>query len=168
MFDDFFLKKGTESFLKGTLLLIEAAVPQSNPRLVDSNLESFPLALHMTLKDQQSESLLVSTKGWFWEGDGTAGEIVSLDCDTNLDGSVVLMVFLEEYLRYWVGTIIPDGAPIDMGRIAENLGQGSRNYQVFNEILKFFLMVKDGVFDEDDLEVRQYAQQVLTWMSGSN
>lgn len=109
MFDDFYLKKGTESFLKGTSLLIEAAVPQSNRRLVNSNLESLPLSLHVTLKDQQSESLLVSPKGWFWEGDGTGGEIVSLDCETNLDGSVVLMVFLEEYLRYWVGTIIPDG-----------------------------------------------------------
>ena len=168
MFDDFFLKKGTESFLKGTLLLIEAAVPQSNPRLVKSTLESFPLAIHMTLKDQQSESLLVSPQGWFWKGDGTGQEIVSLECDTRFDASLVLMVFYEKYLRYWVGTIIPDGEPIEIGRVGKHLGQGSRNYEILNEILKYFLMIKDGVFEDSTAEIRQYAAYVLDWMSGKN
>ena len=168
MLDEFFLKKGTEAFLKGNLLLLEAAVPQANPRLANSTVESFPLAIHMTLKDMQHESLMVSPDGWFWEGDGTAGEVVSLNCETNLGASVVLMVFFEQYLRYWVGTIIPHGAPMDMGKVAQHLGEGSRNYQLFNEILKFFLMIRDGVLDENATEIREYAQQVLTWISGRN
>lgn len=166
MLNDFFLKKGTESFLKGTLLLIEAAVPQSKPRIAKTTLESFPFAIQLTLKDLQSEKLLVSPQGWFWEGDGTGEEIVSLECDTRFDASLVLMVFFERYLRYWVGTIIPDGAPIEIGQVAKHLGEGSRNYDIFNEILKYFLMIKDGVFEESTPEVRQYAQYVLTWMSG--
>ena len=168
MFDDFFLKKGTEAFLKGTLLLVEAAVPQSNPRLEKSTLASFPLAIHMTLKDQQSESLLVSPQGWFWKGDGTGQEIVSLECDTRFDASLVLMVFFEKYLRYWVGTIIPDGEPIEIGRVGKHLGQGSRNYEILNEILKYFLMIKDGVFEDSTAEIRQYAAYVLDWMAGKN
>lgn len=166
MLNDFFLKKGAESFLKGALLLIEVAVPQSNPRLEKSTLESFPLAIHMTLKDQQSESLLVSPQGWFWKGDGTGQETVSLECDTRFDASLVLMVFFEKYLRYWVGTIIPDGEPIEIGRVGRHLGQGSRNYEILNEILKYFLMIKDGVFEDSTAEIRQYAAYVLDWMAG--
>ena len=168
MFDGFFAKKGTELFLNGTKRLVSVAVPQSQPRIEKTDLEAFPLGIHLALKDSKNEILLVSPKGWFWKGEGTEQEIVSLGCDTSQDASLVILRFFHQYLRYWVGTIIPDGELIQIGRVAEHLGEGSRNYEIFNEILKYFLMVKDGVFEDSPVEVRQYAAYVLAWISGKD
>lgn len=153
-------------------LLVTASFPESNPTLIEQKDKQFPLGLQLALKDEEPEILMVSPEGWAWKGTGTDWEVVPLSRDYSTDSSVVLLFFLAQYIRYWLGTILPDTSTIQMGVVANHIGEGTRDYELLNNFLRFVLMVRDGVLnDDEDGEVtgpQQFAQGLLNWLSGNN
>lgn len=163
-------KEGTKPYLLGLQMLVNAAFPETNPRVVEQKDKEHPLGLQLSMSDLEPEILMVSPNGWSWRGTGTDGEAVSLARDYGIGTDGVLVLFIGKYLHYWMGTIFPDLSELDMQIVADHLGQGSRDYELLNNLLRFLLMVRDGQLEEegdDDTELRKLAQMILTWLSGS-
>jgi len=158
------MEKGTKLFLAGAQRFFDAAVPESKPTIIDLPWLNTS-GLELTLIGLQKEILVVSpTKGWGILEKGESSKFTRI-ADLDTDSSAMAVDFFYDYVHFWVSKIIPVGSPIDMGKIVNALGEGTRDYELFNGILKFFLMVSDGVIDEDDLALRQKAKNVLTWLA---
>lgn len=163
-------KEGTMPYLMGLQMIVNAAFPETNPTLIDQKDKLHPVRLQLSMAGEAPESLMVSTQGWAWQGTGTDGEVVPLAWDYGTGTDAVLVLFIGKYLHYWMGTIFPDLSSLDMAVVADHLGQGTRDYELLNNLLRFLLMVRDGQLEEegdDDSEIRNIAQMILTWLAGS-
>lgn len=149
-------------YLQGLEKIFNAAMPETEPKIV--KLRSFGTkGLEIRMLGETSLTALVDREGWGLLVEENSLQVSPLG-HLDTDPGEIAFLIAARVVRPFVSYLYPEPGTIDIQAIAEGLGEGTRNYRLFMNMLRYFMMLKDGVISEDNIPLQQRAHEMIDWL----
>ncbi len=149
-------------YLKAVQTIFNASIPETNPRIV--KLPSYRTrGIEISLLPGITVTAVVDSEGWGVIDEETAPKITAI-APLNTDSGEVAYILLVPFVYGFMNHLFPEPGTIDIEAVMNGLGEGTREYKLFMNILRFFMMLRDGVIFEDNQDLHQMAHNMIEWL----
>lgn len=149
-------------YLDGLEQMFTAAMPETDPRVVDVP-SLGTKGLEVKMFGETSLIAVVDIEGWGLLVEGDPALISPLAPLDTYPAEVVFLI-ASRILRSFVTYFYPEPGTIDIPTILEGLGEGTRNHSLFMNMIRYSMMLKDGVVVEDNPLLEQKAHKMIEWL----